>query len=145
MSLEENGADPVAAATDSPPAPPHDDAVDDDKGPFDFLFNISKVPCFRQSLLWGMGVGTAFGGHHWWNQRVLPRAADAGMKAFVVVAGGSWLLCRSKFKHQRDALKDLMVIQSEKDEKNQELRARLDRGVASSQEADADGRDNADK
>lgn len=43
------------------------------------------------------------------------RAADAAVKCFLVVSGASWLLCRAKFKQQRNALKDLMDMQSSED------------------------------
>jgi hypothetical protein len=54
------------------------------------LFDVSKVPCFRQSLMWSIVTGTAGGLHGWRTHGTALAAGDLALKMFVATAGVTW-------------------------------------------------------
>ncbi len=104
-------ATPSSSASPSPPQPTK--AAD----PFSFLYDLPRIPCFRNAMLWGIGTGTVFGLHALYRFRHLGRAAltkagDYAVGGFGVVALGQYFWCRQQFKRRREELRVIMDANS---------------------------------
>lgn len=93
--------------------------------------NLAKIPCLRNSFLYGIGGGFAAGlGTFMFTSRV-KRACDLGMAAFCLVTMGYWVQCRytfSKNKFEMRRVQELLRRQTmyEGTEHEAELNRRLD-------------------
>lgn len=64
--------------------------------------DISKIPCFRTSLLTGIGGGVIAGlGYFMFTSRV-KRAADVAILSYVTVTAGRWVHCRHQFEQAKE-------------------------------------------
>lgn len=54
------------------------------------LTNPTTIPCFRSSLLWGIGGGLAIGFHKFRASRNVIRSIDFGMRTFGATTVISW-------------------------------------------------------
>lgn len=82
---------------------------EEDKDPLTFLFDMTRVPCFRESMLYGVVSGTGFGLHSFY--KTGSGVFDRALLAFIGVAGVSWGICRYKYKLKRDEFITLMTLQ----------------------------------
>eukprot|EP00455_Lapot_gusevi_P011737 TRINITY_DN1546_c0_g1_i1.p1 TRINITY_DN1546_c0_g1~~TRINITY_DN1546_c0_g1_i1.p1 ORF type:complete len:139 (-),score=22.19 TRINITY_DN1546_c0_g1_i1:170-538(-) len=68
----------------------------DPQDPFNYLYNLSKVPCFRRSLLTGLGAGSLFFVTSLLQKKPPIRAVDHFFYAFFPSGVISWFYCRHK-------------------------------------------------
>ncbi|CAH0554942.1 unnamed protein product [Brassicogethes aeneus] len=73
----------------------------EDKGFILFGRDISKIPCFRNSLLYGMGGGISLGlGHFMFNSRPL-KACNFAVYSFSLITLAYWIQCRYNYSVQK--------------------------------------------
>jgi len=119
-----------SAASGGAPAqqPP---ASSEDRGSlFAFLFEPSRVPCFRKACLSGMTAGAIGWGVQYYRFRSPTRASDLAVAMFMIVAPVQWLVCRSTFRNTRDEMKKVMELQSLSPEMRDQVKAALAKEAA---------------
>lgn len=96
-----------------------------DYNPLSFLYDIRKVPCFRSSLMWGIGLGGAMGAHAAFKDRemlrpsqpsrlrlrAIKRATNWSVRGFLLVSAVSWVVCRVRSVRRREMMKWVMENQ----------------------------------
>ena len=78
------------------------------------MWDLPSNPCFRSSLMWGIGLGAAMGVHSFSRHRLVYKASDTAVKSFFVVSALSWLWCRQQARREKelfDAVIDLELKQ----------------------------------
>ena len=70
--------------------------------PLGFVWDVKANPCFRSSLLWGMGLGAALGVHAGWRGRDWLRGGDVAVKGMVGVSAVMWLWCRYQARQEKE-------------------------------------------
>ena len=78
--------------------------VADDKTINTALFDLTKVPCFRQSTLAGLGMGAGAGVIRFASERRPMAAANFGVKVWAAVTLGAWGICRYQYYNKREVL-----------------------------------------
>ncbi|ETV92724.1 hypothetical protein H310_13151 [Aphanomyces invadans] len=81
------------------------------------MSDITKEPCFRSALLWGIATGVGIGLHRFRVTRKVQTACDFALYSFVGVAGVSWVVCRSAkaaTQQQQQQILQAMNIAEEK-------------------------------
>lgn len=113
-TAEHNAVDTAAAVTAVSAGPPDVAGVAAPGGatpvangddPFGFLVELHRVPCFRESVLYGGGGGALLGALHWQRTRNGERATDVAVKASLLFASAYWLMCRRNYRAQRAAVR----------------------------------------
>lgn len=66
-----------------------------------------RQPCFRSSLLWGIGLGCLIGLHRWKETGRAMTVLDWGFGGWFVISCATWVLCR---KQQTDSQKQTMRL-----------------------------------
>lgn len=65
-----------------------------------FLNNPTQIPCFRRSMMWGIGTSLVLGGQNYLRFRDAPKASRFGMGCFLLVGLGNYALCRARWRNQ---------------------------------------------
>ena len=91
-------ASSLSAATTAPSS--LSTASSDD--PLGFVWDLKANPCFRSSLMWGIGLGGALGIHAFTRHRLPYKASDTAVKAFFAVSSVSWLWCRHAARKEKE-------------------------------------------
>ncbi|KAI9920046.1 hypothetical protein PsorP6_015595 [Peronosclerospora sorghi] len=89
---------------------------------------LKNPPCFRSSLMWGIGIGALIGAHRYRHLKSIRKACDGAILTFGLVAIGSWLLCATSYRaraHQTRAFMEMMNNPERTAEANQFLRSRV--------------------
>ena len=83
---------------------PHQNNVDNYENEESNIYDATRVPCFRSSLLLGITTGTLITLHRYRTSspRQWPKALDAGMMMFFVTSVGTWAFCRANYFGKRD-------------------------------------------
>lgn len=85
--------------------------------PLGFVWDITSNPCFRRSMMWGIGVGGALGVHNFTRYRSHIKASSTAVYGFMAVASGTWLWCRYQAREEKklfDAVVDAELQTKEK-------------------------------
>eukprot|EP00182_Erythrolobus_australicus_P002336 CAMPEP_0185829118 /NCGR_PEP_ID=MMETSP1353-20130828/55_1 /TAXON_ID=1077150 /ORGANISM="Erythrolobus australicus, Strain CCMP3124" /LENGTH=140 /DNA_ID=CAMNT_0028526869 /DNA_START=34 /DNA_END=456 /DNA_ORIENTATION=- len=79
------------------------DEVSRDVDPKDlgFLFDIVRVPCFRDSLLFGIPAGLVLGALRFYRLSDATRATDLAIKGIAAFSMTSWIVCRYEYRERR--------------------------------------------
>ena len=111
----------ASSATSSPAASPSSSLPSSSDDPLGFVWDLKANPCFRSSLMWGIGLGTAMGVHAFTRHKLPYKASDTAVKTFFVVSSLSWLWCRHQARKEKE-LFDAVI--------NMEISARRGRRTA---------------
>eukprot|EP00743_Colponemidia_sp_Colp-15_P005479 GILK01005892.1.p1 GENE.GILK01005892.1~~GILK01005892.1.p1 ORF type:complete len:154 (-),score=30.85 GILK01005892.1:177-590(-) len=85
-----------------------------DSEKFDFLYDLKRVPCVRETILWSYGIA-AVGGAQKYIRTKDVRASVVGSLPWFMIGGlASWFLCRQNFVRQRQQHQMLYDIQYQK-------------------------------
>mmetsp|Transcript_9168 Transcript_9168/g.18608 ORF Transcript_9168/g.18608 Transcript_9168/m.18608 type:complete len:106 (-) Transcript_9168:5180-5497(-) len=77
---------------------------DNNRGSFTFLYDLTRVPCFRDTMLYSMAGASALAALRYSRTRNGMIAADTAVKSFTVFAITGWVLCRYNYRHRRDMI-----------------------------------------
>ena len=55
---------------------------------------LPKQKCFRESFMWGIGLGALFATHRFRQGATVMRCCDTFVVSLTLVASGNWMLCR---------------------------------------------------
>ncbi|KAK7469068.1 hypothetical protein VKT23_003561 [Stygiomarasmius scandens] len=102
--MSNSPSDPSPNAVPKDAAPPPSSPP---KNPFEFMKNLDKIPCARNSLLTGIagGAGMAFIR----GMTVAPIVAGHWFAGtFLVVSLGSWHLCQAKIESERQKVAQII-------------------------------------
>ena len=66
------------------------------------MWDLKANPCFRSSLMWGIGLGAAMGVHAFTRNKLPYKASDTAVKTFFVTSSLSWLWCRHQAKREKE-------------------------------------------
>ncbi|KAF2400088.1 hypothetical protein EJ06DRAFT_530841 [Trichodelitschia bisporula] len=95
--------------------------------PADYL-EFHKIPCVREALLQGMGLGFIVGGGNFITGRPLWRATNYSVITFLFTAFASFEYCKSQRKRERDGMKlAVEIIEQKKEDKRKALEAMRER------------------
>ncbi|XP_041988457.1 cytochrome c oxidase assembly protein COX20, mitochondrial [Aricia agestis] len=109
-----------------------DDVEEESKGLVIFGRDVSKIPCFRDSFMYGIssGIGMGFAAFLKTSKPVLSQ--HVGMGSFAIVTLMYWTYCRMQWSQQRfnsqllqDALKEKMKYEGTAVEKELEQKGVL--------------------
>lgn len=115
--MSEPGAAQPGAASAAPPAAvtPASAAQPRPKAdPYAFMTDYRRIPCFRQSMMWGTGLGMAVTTHNIFMRKPPLLVLRNGVFATFGVATISWWICRYRFKATREATRFMMETQEAK-------------------------------
>lgn len=86
------------------------------------LKDLYNIPCFRNALMWGIGMGLMIGGHRYRNTRNVVKAVDWSVKSFVGVSTGAWIICRANYFGHKAYNKKMVEQMNKKEEHRDEAK-----------------------
>ncbi|KAF2070969.1 hypothetical protein CYY_007719 [Polysphondylium violaceum] len=74
--------------------------------------DVSKIPCFKPSMMYGIGAGISVAFlSTLFSSKGAVKSADFGVITFLLVAGGYWPICNYNFNLQNQKIKMVMDAQ----------------------------------
>ena len=70
-----------------------------------FTSDPRRNPCFRSTVMWGLGVGTLLFCHRFHNTRNALKSMDYFVGGFTVVGLGQYALCRNRVLERHELMK----------------------------------------
>ncbi|KAK4523216.1 hypothetical protein GAYE_PCTG44G1109 [Galdieria yellowstonensis] len=83
---------------------------------YDFLYKPQKVPCFRQSMLYGLGGGMVLGALRFYRTRNPWKTTDVAVFSTLLFSTVSWVICRYEFHSYREQLRKSFDLQQQLEE-----------------------------
>ena len=84
------------------------------------VFDISRNPCARTSLMWGIVTGTVAGFHGWRTRGTARAMADLAVAMFVCTASMNWVLCTREHNERRQRIKESVQGLQQQQQQRQE-------------------------
>jgi cytochrome c oxidase assembly protein subunit 20 len=78
------------------------------------LKDVHKIPCAREALLYGMGVGAVVGLTRYTVKRKVMTGCNYAVVSFAIVSSLSWEYCRWRLKKQRQEIKTAVIKLNQK-------------------------------
>ncbi|GJD11175.1 hypothetical protein Gasu2_53180 [Galdieria sulphuraria] len=80
----------------------------------DFLYKPQKIPCLRQTLLYGLTGGLVLGALRFYRTRNPWKTTDVAVFGTVLFSSISWVICRYEYRSYREQLRKSFDLQQEK-------------------------------
>ncbi|GJQ13523.1 hypothetical protein GpartN1_g5314.t1 [Galdieria partita] len=80
----------------------------------DFLYKPQKIPCFRQTMLYGLTGGLVLGALRFYRTRNPWKTTDVAVFGTLLFSSVSWVLCRYEYRSYREQLRKSFDLQQEK-------------------------------